>query len=340
MLFKLFKKDSGHFQERGDRLFAENRFAEARHEYEEALHRLNEGTADAAEQKRYLQQQLRAAGNGLAQLNLVEAEHAMQLGDQQKAQEHVDLALVQADDETIRGNARQLLSRMVQKEPQTPSIPMKNHSCSGCGSTHDQLSQDAEAPIDFLSLNDRFELLIHPLPGDLPDRYRQLGEEFAYAYTAVHDGRVAEGLEIFHKLSAQGENDILNYEVALITFQEGRFKECESLLRRALSLNPQNALCLLTLVQLVIETGRVPEAVPILEGMIADGHLPDQASLMLADVRMALGQTDAALDQCLQALGYPSAARAAAERAIPILESMGRGGDAQALAKRYLKGCC
>jgi hypothetical protein len=94
------------------------------------------------------------------------------------------------------------------------------------------------------------------------------------------------------------------------------------------------------MVQLMIETERLPKAVAILQHMIESGHLADDAMLMLGDVLQMLGDGDAALGKYIAALDLPSVAKTAAQKAIPLLEEMGRSADAQALAKRYLKGCC
>lgn len=339
MLFKLFRKDPAQFKERGDRHFAQGRFAEARHEYEDALKILPDSAIGSDELRSYLCCQLIAAGNQLAALNLDEAEFARLRGDNAKALEHAELAMEQAEDETIREKARIFYDSLPDHELQ-PHSKSSSHNCSGCGSHGKPEDVSNESPSDYLSLSERFELLIQPLPGNLPNRYRNMGEEFAFAYTAIHEERLQEGLRILTKLSESQSSDIIDYEIAIIHFHEGRLKECESLLRHALTINETNPLCHLGLVQLMLETGRFVDAVPILNLMISDGHLPDQATVMLGDVLQATGDEDSALDRYIEGLSYPSTARASAERAIPLLQKNGRTQDAQALAKRYLKGCC
>jgi predicted negative regulator of RcsB-dependent stress response len=61
---------------------------------------------------------------------------------------------------------------------------------------------------------------------------------------------------------------------------------------------------------------------------------------MLGDVLLMMGDVDAALNKYVEALNLPSVAKTAAQKAIPILDKLGRTADSQTLAKRYLKGCC
>jgi tetratricopeptide (TPR) repeat protein len=339
MVFRLFRKDPTQLKERGDRHFVQGRYAEARHEYEDALNILQDNSDDTNKLRCYLQSQLVAAGNELAAINLDEAEFARIRGDNAKAQEHAELAMEQAEDEAIREKARIFLDSLSGHESQ-PQPKSPSHNCSGCGTHSHSEEVSIESTNDYLSLSERFELLIQPLPGNLPERYRNLGEEFAFAYTAIHEERLDEGLRILNKLSEIKSSDIVDYEIAIIHFHQGRLNECESLLRHALTINEANPLCHLGLVQLLLETGRFAEAIPLLERMISDAHLPDQATIMLGEVLQVTGNDDAALMHFIQGLNYPSAARAAAERAIPLLNKQGRTSDAAAIAKQYLKGCC
>jgi pentatricopeptide repeat protein len=272
-------------------------------------------------------------------MNLNEAEHALNRGDEAKALEHAELATELAEDDILREKARLFVNRVTSDLPEKPVISPA-HSCSGCSPSHHDVSPTDDFSSDFLSMAEQFELLIHPLPGDLPERYRQMGEKFAYAYIAVHNDRTEEGIKIFKELSSHSTSDILDYEIALIDFRQGRLDECEQGLRRAISRNSGNPLCFLGLVQLLVETERLQEAMSVLERMISDGHLPDQATLILGDLLLMTGNSQAALENYISALDFPAVAKSAAQKAVPLLEEFGRSGDAQALAKRYLKGCC
>lgn len=337
MGFNFFKKDYSHFLKLGDRMYQEERYAEARHEYSEALERL---PGDAPGEARvHLHDRLSSTGNELARLNLREAAHALQRGDVSKAMEHAELALEQAEDEGIRGNAMDFQSQIA-VEPPSVEPAKGGHSCASCSTPHHSTAATSELSADFMTLHERFELLIQPMPGNLSQRYRQMGERFASAYIAIHEDRIEDGYRVFEELATAQQSDILDYEIALIHFQTGKFEECERLLRSAIAKNPDNPLCHLGLVQLMFETGRYPESVPMLEHMIAADHLADQALIMLGDVLMVMGDQDAALERYIAALNIPSVAKTAAQKLVPVLEELGRSADAQAVAKRYLKGCC
>lgn len=336
-MFKLFKKDYSKYKERGDRLFQEGRYAEARHEYDEAFALLKSDTSP--EVRDYLSGQIRTAGNHLATMNLQEAVHSFRSGNVAKAIEHAELALEQAEDETIRGNAEDFIQKLELPAP-TPEPHSQGHSCNSCSGSHAATAATSDSTTDFLPLMERFELLVQTLPGDLPDRYRQMGERFAYAYMAVHDERLEEGYTILTELSREQKSDILEYEIAIIDFQSHRQADCEKRLNAALSIHPGNSLCHLAMVQLLLDTGRLPKAADNLKQMIRSGMMADQALVMLGDVLVMMGETDAALGKYVEALDLPSVAKIAAQKAVPLLEGMGRTADSQALAKRYLKGCC
>lgn len=337
MLFNFFKKDPSHYKERGDRLFQEGSYADARHAYEDAFNLLKPGSSP--EMGAYLEERIRSAGNQLALMNMQEAAHSLQAGNIAKAMEHAELAFEQAEDDAIRVNAKAFMEKI--EIPDTPESPRSHgHSCGTCSTPHQSTAITPETTTDFLPLMDRFELLIQPLPGDLTARYRQMGERFAYAYIAVHDERTQEGYSIFRELAKEQQSDILEYEIAILDFQSQRFSDCERRLGSALRINPGNPLCHLAMVQLMIETGRLPNAVAMLENMIASGHLADQALIMLGDLLVMTGDTERAMSRYSEALAIPSVAKIAAQKAIPVLNAAGRTAESQALAKRYLKGCC
>ena len=138
---------------------------------------------------------------------------------------------------------------------------------------------------------------------------------------------------------SRGDDDILLYEIALTFFKAGNLTGCEDLLRRALTVNNENSLCCLALVQLLTETGRLEESLPILHHMVDKQLLPDQSLLFLGDVHQALGNDDQAIQSYSNALAYSNASKAAAERLIPLFESRGNSDEAAYLFNRYLKGC-
>ena len=277
-------------------------------------------------------------GNRLALMNLSEAEHAMNRGDFHKAEEHLELTAELAADGTIKEKAERLRGRL---SPEAFSVAAQgtDHDCSGCATGEAHASENDCIP-DYLSAQERFDLLMQTIPAGLRERYADLGEEFAAGYLMVHGGEEEAGAGILQDLLKEGENDILLYEIALMDFKAGNLTECERLLRRAFDLNDENALSCLALVQLLTDTGRLEESLPILGHMIDKQLVLEQSLLFLGDVHQGLGNDDAAVESYSKALTYPNASRAAAERLIPLFEKQGRSEDAAYLAKRFLKGCC
>lgn len=335
---KLFRKDAASCLEKGEKLLAAGRFAEARLVLEDALERIDASAPEGATMAAVIREKMVVTGNRLAEMNLQEAEHCLRSGDIAKADEHLNLSLDLADDVTIRDKAQKLLASL---ETETPHVHHhgKKGGCGGCGGSGSQHSEMIEPGDDGLSDRDRFELLVRPLPGDLPERYAALGEEFAAGYLAAHGGDRETAARVFEQLLASDENDIFLYELAILSHQRGDGRRCEALLRRTLARNDANPLGNLSLVQLLTETGRFNEAVPLLESMVERGILPDQAGMFLGEIYRVRGESDRAIDQFSQLLSSPLK-REAAERLAGLLEASGRSQEAAMVAKQYLKGCC
>lgn len=335
---KLFRKDAASCLEKAEKLLSACNFAEARLTLEDARDRLDPNSPESEAMAAAIKEKFIFAGNCLAEMNLKEAEHCLNTGEIDKAAEHLKLSLDLADDVTIRDKANKL-STLLKREPQQSHHHGKGAGCGGCGGSVSQGSEMIDFNAESLSDEDRFELLIRPLPGNLPERYSNLGEEFAMGYLAAHGGDGATAQIIFERLVASGENDILLYELAILFHHGGDGRRCEFLLRRALALNDANPLCNLSLVQLLTESGRFNEAVPLLEDMVKRDILPEQAGMFLGEIYRVRGENDRAIAQFTQLLSSPLK-REAAERLVGLLESGGRSREAALVAKQYLKGCC
>lgn len=336
---KLFTKDHRYYLEKGEKYFQDERYADARNAFCQALQKLERSSAEASSLQFMIQGKLSETGDRLASLNLAEAEHALDSGDITKAADHLRLVIELAEDVTLREKAEKLLdplgSHSCAKRPESLL-----HSCNSCTVNLGENAEHSHVTHESLATEDRFEIYIQTLPGDLPERYADLGEKFAYGYLLSRDGDSEKALEIFAELLAEKENDILNYEMALLRYREGNHVSCEKLLHRALALNELNPLCYFSLVQLLCETERTAEAVPLLNQMILMQVLPDQARLMLGDVYLLLGDETSAINSFSALIALPELAREAAERLIPLLEKSGRQEDAIYLTKRFAKGCC
>ena len=346
MFFGLFgKKDFRHYQNQGAKHLAAERYADARVDFQEALKLC---PADAPQDAAAIHQGLNQACNRLGELNLQEGEHALRGGEMQKAYDHFCLAADLAVDQGIKSRAHAEAAKLEQPAAAAAAAPAaagnyKPHgggSCSSCKG-HGDHNHVEPAPMEMsLSEEDQFFLMVQPLPGDLPNRYAALGPKFHKAYLMIHEGNDRDAFPILQEMLLSGENDIVLYEVALIMFRAGQIHESETLLNRAVALNPQNATVYLALVQLMAGGGRYPQAIAVVERMLELDILPDQAQFMLGELHEATGNTELAMELWSKSLEYPSVAKSAAERLIPILNRQGRKDDVKYLTKKYLKGCC
>ncbi|AJE03353.1 tetratricopeptide repeat protein [Geobacter pickeringii] len=335
---KLFRKDHESYREKGEKLLAAGRIAEARGLFQDALESLPPDLPDRPSIEFQLRDRIVQTGNRLAELNLEEAGHALQTGDVAKAEEHLDLSLDLAEDVTIREKAEKIRATIQGHAHHDHAA----HGAAGCGGCHGSSCQPVEtANISDHDLvdSDRFELLVRPLPGDLPERYIELGKEFAKGYLAADAGDIATARRIYEELLSRGDDDILRYEIALLDHRSGDNGRCEQELRRALELNGANPLCNLVLVQLFVESGRFAEAVPHLFGMVERDILREQAEMFLGDIFHAQGDHAQAIEHYSRLLPGQFK-REAAERLAGVLAECGRTDEAEYVAKQYLKGCC
>jgi tetratricopeptide (TPR) repeat protein len=335
-----FGKDYNHYREKGDRYLADERFADARNAYGEALERLEaSGEADLSLIEA-VRQKIVLTGNMLGRLNLVEAEYALSSGDKKKAGEHLHIILDLADDATLRENAERLLAGLSCEAPEEEDVKASTN-CGSCEETEPETGSEDKQDVDGdLSCEDRLALYFQTLPGDLPGRYAGMGEEFAQGCLLNLDGNGAGALRVFEEISVDEESDILNYEKAILYYHNGDSGKCELLLIKAIALNPVNPLSNIGLAHLYAETGRELEALQVLERMLSSDLLSEQALLLQGDLYTQLRDESKAVESYSRLLASPKFAREAVERIVLILERQGRTEEAVNLVKKFAKGCC
>lgn len=339
---KLFaKKTFTDCEAKGDQYVSAGRFADAKIEFEDAIDLI--GTSDSHESGVVIDRirgKLSAVGNELAMLNINEARFAKSSGDLEKAVGYLDLAAQFSQDPQINRQIADLVNDIKCFEPKS-SKTATAHGCATCTPHAHQDSENTGQGTHSLSAHERFELMVAPLPDNLPARYLELGEEFASAYLAAHDGDVRAAISVYSRLNDQSPCDIYLYEMAVLKAQDGAIGEAEHLLREAVRLNPVNSLCCLSLVQLYSELRRFGEARTLLNRMQADGIMGNQVLLLLGDNSMATGMQEEAEGFYRQALTDKALASVAVERLHPILEQTGRLQEHKFLSKMHCgKGCC
>jgi tetratricopeptide (TPR) repeat protein len=335
-----FGKDYNHYLEKADRYLADERFADARIAYVEALEKIEAGSGEGLHLANPVRQKIALTGNMLGRLNLVEAEYALSSGDGKKAGEHLQVIMDLADDATLRENAERLLAELASGPSKAPQGTAA-HACISCaGKGLATVDEDYLDVADTISREDRLSLYFQTLPEELSGRYAAMGEEFARGCLLNLDGDEEGALRAFEDVPADRENDILNYEKGILYFHQGDAVKCEQLLLKAIGFNPVNPLCHIGLVHLYAETGREPEALQVLEGMIARDLIPEQSRLLQGDLYSQMQDETKALECYSMLLASSQIAKDAAGRIIPILEKQGRSKEAAFLVKKYVKGCC
>ncbi len=333
-------KDPRTHLDKGNRLLAEGRYAEARYCYADALERL--GGDDVALREEIMARQ-GEAGELLAVINLDEAERCLGDGDFAKAVDHLELAGEFAVTPDSCSRVELLTRRMAVSQPVSSGSTESEAACGSCaGGSCTPVAVEAPAATasdGHLSPEERFELMTAALPDDLPRRYRGLGGRFAQAYLLSHDGDDAAAEGILAAITIPASQDIILYERALIRHRQGDTNECELLLRQALGINGRNPLCCLALVDLCVATGRFGMGVDLLDAMIAAKLLPAEALMMKGDIQEHQGMDLPALDSYAILLETPYK-KEAATKIIPILEKLGRSDEARQLFTQYVKGCC
>ena len=336
-LKKLFVRRPEDYLAKGENLLASNSIYEARLAFEEGL-QLCAGKPEQSELASQFTDKINEANNGLAALNIAEAEHAINRGAFDKAAEHLELAITLTVDTAVRKRAESLLSELADDvHASIESAPASG--CSSCSPSSPSEMVVSDHADGSLPPAEYYELLILQLPGQLHDRYASLGEDFADMYiSASHDNHL-EALDKLEKWFDGSHHDIYSYEKGKILHRLGKVVESEACMRVAISENGTNPLPHLGLALLLIEESRLAEAEEQLDSMIEHDIFTGQALMMRGEVYQMGGRSDAAIDQFAALLETPLG-HAAADKLYGLLLDCGRQADANHIYKKYLGSKC
>jgi len=340
-LSRLFSKNPEDFLAKGDRLFEACSFFESRNAYEEGLQRyLNANGAETTDDTTgVFVAKIALANRALAEMNIVEAEHAIGRGAPVKAAEHLELALSLTDDAILREKAEILLANLAENTNDTNTLASPGGACASCSPTEPQTQASSPCEDPSLSDMDYYDLLIRQLPGEMYGRYAGLGEKFAYSYLAASRDDHTAALELLEEWYDGSSRDIYRYEQGMILHRLGNSRDAEKCLLDALAENPVNPLPHLGLALLLLDARRLEEAAERLDRMIAGEILPEQALMLRGDTCQLTGDADGAIRHYGMLLPTPFA-RPAAEKLHDVLMQCDRHQEARAVFKRYLAGCC
>jgi len=335
ILSRLFSKSPADLLVKGDRLLDSERFFDARTCYEDGLQRCSDdGSTD--NRKEVFTERIDRANLKLAELNLTEAGFAFSRGDSDKAIEHLDLVKTLTCDVSIREKAEQLLKEYYDSGDNYPAPAAS--SCASCSDIQVDNSADSQHADDSLHPLEYFELLIRQLPEDQYRRYSELGEDFAYAYVSASQDRHEEALALFEKWPGDSNRDIYYCERGKVLHRLGSDLEAEQHLRKAIQLNGLNSLAWLNLALLLIDGGRFEETMQVLDRMISEDMMAEQAMLMRGEILESAGNLDGAVDQ-YSSLLTTRYASSAAEKLHAVLIRSGRHADAALVFKQFLGKC-
>lgn len=334
---KLFSKSPSELLAKGDRYLESDSFFDARTCYEDGLKRCK-GEDSASDLTKIFQEKIDIANYKLAELNLREADFCYSRGDIGKAVDHIELVKTLTYDAAIREKAEMIL-HMCRSTDSNPEEQTSSKSCGSCSSSIASESADTGHYDESLPPMEYYDLLIRQLPAEEYQRYSELGEDFAYAYIAASQDRHEEAFTRLQQCTGTVSQDIFCCEIGKILHRLGDDLESEKYLRKALQLNRSNTLIWLNLSLLLIDSGRLEESIQILDTMIAEGLMREQAMLMRAEILEATGDHEGAIKQYTPLLTTPYA-RSAAEKLHGLLLLTGRHNDAAVIFKNYLGKCC
>lgn len=334
---KLFSKSPEDLLAKGDRYLQTESYFDARTCYEDGLQRCG-SDGSGLQLKSVFQERIITANGKLAELNLQEAGFSISRGDFDKAVDHLELVKTLTYDAALREKAEQMLAEC-RTQDNEPAEPAKASACGSCSSA--KASDCAEAPQYDESLPPMvyYDLLIRQLPPEQYQRYSQLGEDFAYAYVAASLDKHEEALTRLEQSAETVSQDIYCCEVGKILHRIGKDQEAEQYLRQGLQTNRTNTLIWYNLALLLVDSGRLGECLQLLDTMIAEEMMPEQAMLMRAEILEASGDFDGAISQYTTLLSTPLS-RTAAEKMHGILIHVGRHNDAAVIFKKYMGKCC
>jgi tetratricopeptide (TPR) repeat protein len=331
-----FSKSPAELMSKGDKYMESDSHFDARTCYEDGLKACSDSVGE--DLKPLFAQRIEEANCKLAERNIIEAESAYARGDVKKAVDHLELVKTLTYDQVLREKAEGLLQLYSSSSAvhEKPSITSSCNSCSGSsgGECTDSVpSDDSLAPMEY------YVLLIQQLPGDQSHRYAELGEEFAYAYIAASRDEHYDALAGFEKCINMIPQDIYCYEAGKVQHRLGNEVEAEKNLRFAVQLNRTNSLAWLNLALMLLENGRFQDALTVVDTMVNERIMSEQALLIRAEIYEINGDHEKAINLYVELLQTPYS-HAAAEKLYVILMEVGRPNDAAVIFKKYMKKSC
>jgi tetratricopeptide (TPR) repeat protein len=303
----------------------------------EALDRTALDTDAAGE----LDQLLESAGDGLAELNLVEGEGCLRGGDRERAAEHFTLAAAQVRSHPLARRIIQAQEAMstVENPGFVPSASGAPGCVSKCFDSGRPVSADKDDSDDpHLDESTRLELVLSSYPSDMATACIESSEAFRKAFLLAHEGRDEEAAEIFKTIPQNERNDLYHFEFGALLARLGELSRACRELETALTLNPGHTLILETLIALETAGGKEDVARKRLESILEEGGDPAFCHGGLAALFARLGHAEKALQHGSKAIAAGNADPRILLLTASLKEKSGRLGEAEAILQRIPGG--
>jgi tetratricopeptide (TPR) repeat protein len=283
---------------------------------------------------------LDAAGDGLAELNLVEGEGCLRGGDRERAAEHFTLAAAQVRSDHL---ARRILQS--RKELETaeapsfvPSLPAASSCGSECCDNGSAVADDGDGSADHLDEWTRLELVLSSYPPEMATVCMESGETFRKAFLLAHEGCEKEAAELFELIPQKERNELYHFEFGAVLGRLGELERACRELEAALALNSEHTLALETLIDLEIAGGKESAARKRLESILEQGGEPAFCHGALANVFARLGDPAKALQHGLEAVAAGNTDPRILLLTALLQEKLGNADEAEGILQRITGG--
>ena len=275
------------------------------------------------------------AGDGLAQLNLVEAKSKQQNGEQELAEQHFALALEYVSTLELREEIEQ--ARQVPVEIITSDDSDTRSGCATCAPlSAAPLDNSEHHPVDEET---RLELILSSYPPSLKERYEDRGKEFLEAFFASQEGNSVQSQELFKQVNESERDEIYWFEVGSLMARMGQMPEARQALEQSLQQNPQLMLALEALVEVLLSLEQADAALELIEQRMGEtAESAPQFHALLATIHARREDWRIAADHVRLALDGGHIDPAFISLAATVMEKNNRLDEAEALFAQLSSG--
>jgi tetratricopeptide (TPR) repeat protein len=283
-LLKLFSGPSPQkLAQKGDALFADGHWGEAKLAYERALYKLEKrsGQGGGGPAEVQLAAKILQAREALAREHQQNAADLVENGCFEEARELLDLAMTVTADDQFRTTLEAQLQALAARQQQAGASPVPDLLS---GLEEDEADDQGEGlePFGEASETEYFFALCSTLPDEVRDAYLNYGEEFKAGYTALNRGDFETAAQSLTRAMTQNPQpeSYIPLELATACLNLGQLAEAQALLENFISHHPDA----LPAYQLLCEIFWDQKAFERVDALLAT--LPPELGASLAAVRL------------------------------------------------------